>query len=89
MRKTLFILGCIATLLLGACTGESSRPVATGKGAIRTISTIPTSPRIIFLIEERTLAVAEYAAATSRTNFDDLDYIFNFEAIFPDEPVNL
>jgi hypothetical protein len=84
MRKTLLILGCIATLLLGACTGESSRPVATGKGAVRAINTIPTSPAISFLIEKRTIGLAEYSNATSRTNFDDLGYIFNFQALLPD-----
>jgi hypothetical protein len=86
MRKTLFILGCIATLMLGACTGESSRQVPTGKGAVRAINTIPTSPSIVFLIEERTIGVADYADATARMNFDDLEYIFNFQAVFPGEP---
>lgn len=85
MRKILFILGCIATLLFGACAGESGRPTATGKGAVRSINTIPTSPGIVFLIEERSIGVSEFSNATSRASFDDLEYIFNFEAIFPGE----
>jgi hypothetical protein len=85
MRKTLFILGCIATLLLGACSGETAFPTPTGKGAIRSINTIPTSPGIVFLIEERPIGVSQYSNATARTNFDDLEYIFNFEAVFPGE----
>jgi hypothetical protein len=84
MRKTLFIVACIAVLSLSACTGESKRPVATGKGGVRAINTIPTSPTVLFLIEERSLATVEYATGSNRSPFDDFEYIFNFEAVFPD-----
>ena len=84
MRKTLFIVGCIATLLLGACHGESNRPVATGEGKIRTINAIPTAPAILFLIEERSVAAAEYGTITGESVFDNFEYIFNFEAVLPD-----
>lgn len=84
MRKTLLIIGCIAALLLSACTGESKRPVATGKGIVRSINAIPTSPAILYFIEERSIATIEYSTVSSNFPFDNLDYIFNFEAVFPD-----
>ncbi len=84
MRKTLLIVGCIAALLLSACTGESKRPVATGEGSVRAINAIPTSPSILFLIEERSLATVEYSTASNRFLYDNLVYTFNFEAVFPD-----
>ena len=85
MRKTLIILSCLVALLNTACTGDSSRPVATGKAGIRAISTNPSAPPIVFLIEERTLGAIDYARMTDQSVFDDLEYIFNFEANFPDE----
>ena len=88
MRKTLFILGCISAFLISACHGESSRAVATGEGMVRAINTIPTAPAYSFLIEERLAgpgaAVVGYAAASGQFSFDDLEYIFNFEARLPD-----
>jgi hypothetical protein len=84
MRKTLVVLACLATLLLGACHGDSNRPVATGEGKIRAINTIPTSPAILFLIEERSVAAVEFGAVSAESVFDNFEYIFNFEAVFPD-----
>ena len=84
MRKTLIVIACLAVLSLSACTGESKRPVATGKGGVRAINTISTAPNFLFLIEERTLAVVAYATGSDRTAYDDFEYIFNFEAILPD-----
>jgi len=84
MRKILFVFACIAVLSLSACTGESKRPVATGKGGVRAINTIPTAPAVLFLIEERSLAAVEYSTGSDRAPYDNFEYIFNFEAILPD-----
>lgn len=84
MRKSLFILGCIATLLFGACTGESSRPVATGDGVVRALNTLPSSPPILFMIEERSIGTVEYSNVSAQNRFDDLRYIFNFEVLLPE-----
>lgn len=86
MRKTL-LLGCIAVLTLGACTGESNFPVATGEGVVRAINTIPTSPTYGFLIEERTIGAAAYASVTNQTSWDDFPYTFNFDVVLPDSPL--
>ena len=56
-----------------------SLPVATGKGSVRAINGIPTSPEIDFRIEERLLDSMIYKVATPPSNWDDLDYLFNFE----------
>lgn len=79
MKHFLIASTCIAAAALGACTGESSLPVATGEGSVRAINAIKTSPAINFLIEERTIASVEYKGATSTASYDDLDYTFNFE----------
>jgi hypothetical protein len=54
---------------------------------VRAINSIPTGPAYSFLIEERPLAVVRYATASNQASFDDLEYIFNFEARLPDEPL--
>ena len=72
-------LACVSSLLLGACVQESSLPVATGEGSIRAINAIVASPDIRFLIEERELATVPYKGISGLSQFDDLDYTFNFE----------
>ena len=81
MRKTLFLLGCLATVVFSGCTGESNRSVATGEGRMRAINAIKTSPTMNFLIEERRIGNVEYKLSTNPVSFDDLEYIFNVETI--------
>jgi hypothetical protein len=57
--------------------------VATGKGNVRAINAISTSPAILFLIEERSVGTVEYAGTSGQRQFDDLDYIFNFSINLP------
>ncbi|MGI9200334.1 MAG: hypothetical protein ACR2QL_04705 [Woeseiaceae bacterium] len=85
MRNTLIVLSCFAALMITACTGDSSRPVATGKGAIRSINAIPTAPPLLFLIEERAIGNVDYSSSSTQNSFDDLRYLFNFETTFADE----
>ncbi len=85
MKRTLTLLSCAAVLLLGACGQESSLPTATGKASIRAINAIKTSQEISFLIEERLIGPAGYAAATSSASYDDLDYTFNIEVFYAGE----
>jgi hypothetical protein len=70
-------------MMMTACTGESSRPVATGDGAVRSINAMPTAPPLLFLIEERSIGTVDYARLSSQNAFDDLRYLFNFETTFP------
>lgn len=78
---------CIALIALivangiTACGGDSSLPVATGKGSVRAINAIPTSPEFGFLIEERLLDGIRYKTNSSPRDWDDLHYIFNFEVL--------
>ena len=65
MRNMLLLLGCLATVIFTGCTGESSRPVATGKGTIRAINAIKTSPTMSFWIEERRLDTIDYKSSTA------------------------
>ncbi|MDH3533338.1 MAG: DUF4397 domain-containing protein, partial [Gammaproteobacteria bacterium] len=83
MRRTLLITGALAALLLQGCTTESAFPEATGKGTVRAINAIKTSPSISFLIEQRSIASADYKSATAPQQYDNLEYRFNFEATFP------
>ena len=77
------LTGLIAFLaLLAACTGDSNRPVPTGKGTVRAINAIPTAPDIGFFIEERNLGPLRYQEGSQAQRWDDFDYIFNFEVFF-------
>jgi len=85
MQRNLRILSCALVLLAAGCGGDSSLPEATGKGSIRTINAIPTSPEINFLIEEQTLSNVNYQGATNPVEYDDLNYTFNFEVFYAGE----
>ena len=75
----LFTILAIAAIS-GGCT-ESSRPVATGKGAVRGIHAIVESPQVSFLIEESAIAGLRYKQGTGFTNYDDLEYTFSFDLL--------
>jgi hypothetical protein len=83
MKRTLVILACAGTLLMGACTSDSSLPTPTGKGAVRAINAISGSPEVGFLIEERTLDGVRYKNSSSPAEYDDFSYNFNFEIAYP------
>ncbi len=82
MKQTAILLTISAAFILGACGGDSALPVATGKGTIRAINSIKTSPEVAFLIEERSIGAANYREVTSLSSYDDLNYTFNFDAFF-------
>lgn len=70
----------------GGCT-ESSRPVPTGKGSVRGIHAIVDAPEVDFLIEERGIGGINYKQATGFSEYDDLEYTFNFDRPpFVDQP---
>ena len=81
MTRTLFAIFAIA--IIAGCGGDSALPVATGKGSIRMINAIPTSPEIGFLIEERVLDGVAYKSNSTPQDWDDLTYTFNFEISRP------
>lgn len=73
------LLALVAAAGIAACGSESSLPVASGKGTVRAINALPTSPEVEFRIEERLLNPIVYKAASTPSNWDDLDYLFNFD----------
>lgn len=81
MKRFILLAVCLAAVSLGACTGDTQFPEATGKGNVRALNAIPTSPGISFLIEERLIGLANYKNATTSSSFDDLSYTFNFEVL--------
>lgn len=85
MKRIFILLSCAAVLLLGACGKDSSLPSATGKASIRAINAIKASGEFNFLIEERLIGPAAYAAATASAQYDDLDYTFNIEVFYAGE----
>ena len=80
MRKAFFLLSCLAVVVFSGCHGESNFPEATGKGRIRAINAIKTSPSMVFLIEERRIDTVAFKGTSRIASQDDLDYIFNVEA---------
>ena len=77
------ILSAVGAALVSGCTGDTQLPEATGKGTIRAINTIPTSPSIDLLIEELFVDSVGFKTSSNARQFDDLEYTFNFEVIFP------
>jgi len=82
MRRFTRFAAIFSALALAACGSDSSLPEATGKGTVRAINAIKTSPEIVFLIEERDIAAVSYKQASSTSSWDDLSYTFNFDARF-------
>ena len=81
MRRYLLLLALAG---MTACTPDgSSLPEATGKGIVRAIGAIPTSPEIGFLIEERGIGGVAFKAATTPQSWDNLGYNFNFDVLYP------
>jgi hypothetical protein len=78
----------LVTIALSGCHGESSQPEATGKGAIRAINAISTSPEVGFLIEERLIDEVSFKSNTAPALWDDLSYNFNFDTILADREVS-
>lgn len=78
-RISRILLAVIVAITIGACGSDSQLPVATGKGTIRMINAVPTSPDIVFLIEERRIATVGYRDNSAAQEWDDLEYTFNFE----------
>lgn len=85
MKRILLPLAAAATLLLGACGSDSSLPEATGKASIRAINAISTSQEINFLIEERSLGSVPYQGGSNPSEYDDLEYTFNFDVFYAGE----
>jgi hypothetical protein len=77
------LVAAIAAFAVAACGTESSLPTASGKGSVRMINAIPTSPEIGFLIEERALDAVAYKTGSAPQSWDDLEYNFNFDVSRP------
>jgi hypothetical protein len=85
MKRIAILVPLLAALALGACSAESSLPVATGKASVRAINAIKTSSEVSFSIEERSIGTAAYRQNTSVNRYDDLNYNFNFDAFYAGE----
>lgn len=77
------LLAAFIAIAIVACSSDSKLPTASGKGNIRMINALPTSPDIAFLIEERSLDSVAYKSNSSLERWDDLTYTFNFEISRP------
>jgi len=81
MKRYAILAVCVAAVILGACAGESNLPKATGEGAIRALNAIPASPEMVFLIEERVIGSVTTKSVTATSDYDDLQYTFNFQTL--------
>lgn len=79
MTRIFLLIAVLTAIATSGCSGESNLPTATGKGAVRAINAIPTSPAVNFLIEQRQIGTVDYKRSSQTQSFDDLDYTFNFE----------
>lgn len=85
MQRILVLLTSAVLLIAAGCGSDSSLPEASGKGNVRAINAISTSPEINFLIEERLLSSIVHQGASSPVPYDDLNYTFNFEVFYAGE----
>ena len=85
MKRYLSTALLAAAIAVAGCAKESDLPTPTGEGAVRAINAIPASPNIGFLIEERLITTVSYKSNSDSTNWDDLEYTFNFQVLFPGE----
>ena len=82
MRRFLTLSSClVAVFIISACTSDSQLPSPTGKGSVRAINAIGTSPPISFLIEERAIANVDFKTTSIKAPYDDFEYTFNIEAV--------
>ena len=75
-------LAFLAIVAISGCA-ETSQVEASGKGSIRGINSIVTSPDLSFLIEERSLGNIAFKAVVGFTEYDNLSYNFNFDLFLP------
>ena len=73
MKRTVLLAAFAAAFFLGACSNESNLPTATGKGSIRALNAIKTSPEIAFKIESRSIGAAEYRQVTTELRAEKQD----------------
>lgn len=88
MKFVVNILAICSLALFAACDTGSSLPEATGKGTVRTINAIETAPDIGFFIEQRLIGNVAYKGVSGFSEWDDLEYTFNFEVTFAGNSAN-
>lgn len=82
MKRIAILATLVLTLVITACGGDTALPDATGKGTIRAINAIKTAPDVAFRIEERLVADVAYRGSSNVSEYDDLDYTFNFDVSY-------
>lgn len=70
-------------LLVSACSNSNNSETVTGKGLIRAIHTIPDLGTVSFLIEETRLATLGFKESSGISEYDDIEYTFNFDISLP------
>ncbi len=81
--RRLTLASLLVIVIAAAGCAESARPQATGKGRIRGVNAIVTTPDINFTIEERLLGAVGFKQSTTFNSYDDLSYNFNFDLFLP------
>jgi hypothetical protein len=71
-RISQVLVAVFIAFAISACGSDSRLPTASGKGSIRMINAIPTSPEIGFLIEERAIDGVAYKNGSQPASWDDL-----------------
>lgn len=71
-----------STFLLAACGGDSKLPNPTGKGTVRAINAISTSPPLDFMIEESNIGSVAYKNVSEVRRWDDFSYNFSFDVLY-------
>jgi hypothetical protein len=83
LRRIFGLISIIVIAALANGCAETTRPLASGKGAIRGIASIVDSPDGLFMIEERRVGPALFKGVAGFNFYDNLSYNFNFDIFLP------
>jgi hypothetical protein len=78
-----FVLVLFSILALATGCSSSNGDTVSGKGSVRGLHAIPELGTASFLIEETVLSSLDYKDASGISEYDDLNYDFNFDILLP------
>lgn len=86
-RRAIWVAGMVIVLFITACdpSGGNNNGDVTGEGSIQAMHAMPELNLVTFLIEETTLASLNFKAVSGISEYDDLEYAFRFETVFPED----
>jgi hypothetical protein len=74
---------CLLAAATAGCSNSHDGSSPSGKGSVRGLHAVPELGTVSFLIEETVLSNLDYREASGISEYDDLNYDFNFDILLP------